>query len=117
MVRNRDRDTPSRHRAQQRVGMIGTRSAISIRARGHWPHSEAVYMTAPDASAAPKKALAERGPSIHDDAGFKAISLQDQIDLQDLVEGHGGVIDAAARRLAIAAHGIEAIADGADRQP
>jgi hypothetical protein len=24
-------------------------------------------MTAPDASAAPKKALAERGPSIHDD--------------------------------------------------
>jgi hypothetical protein len=47
--------------------MIGTRSAISIRARGHWPQSEAVYMTAPDAFAAPQKALAERGPSIHDD--------------------------------------------------
>src|SRR3954449_10684950 len=66
MVRNRGRDTPSRHRASQRVGMIGTRSAISIRARGHRPQSEAVYMTAPDAFAAPQKALAERGPSIHD---------------------------------------------------
>src|SRR3954463_12928312 len=66
MVRNRDRDTPSCHRVSQRVGMIGTRSAISIRARGHWPQSEAVYMTAPDAFAAPQKALAERGPSIHD---------------------------------------------------
>src|SRR5204862_3490846 len=27
--------------------MIGIRSAISIRARGHRPHLEAVYMTAP----------------------------------------------------------------------
>src|SRR4051812_40922461 len=27
--------------------MIGIRSAISIRARGHTPHLEAVYMTAP----------------------------------------------------------------------
>src|SRR5262245_59954590 len=27
--------------------MIGIRSAFSIRARGQWPHLEAVYMTAP----------------------------------------------------------------------
>src|SRR5438132_11058195 len=47
--------------------MIGIRSAISIRARGHRPHLEAVYMTAPrSACRNTKKALAERGPSIHD---------------------------------------------------
>lgn len=44
---NRDRKTPYRHRASQRVGMIGIRSAISIRARGQRPLLEAVYMTAP----------------------------------------------------------------------
>src|ERR1700730_10080063 len=47
--------------------MIGIRSAISIRARGHWPHLEAVYMTAPrSVRRNTKKVLAERGPSIHD---------------------------------------------------
>src|SRR5262249_36155594 len=44
---NRDRNTPSRHRASQRAKMIGIRSAISIRARGQWPQFEAVYITAP----------------------------------------------------------------------
>src|ERR1700752_2378681 len=35
--------------------------------RSNRPHSEAVYMTAPRSLAeAPKKTLAERGPSIHD---------------------------------------------------
>ena len=43
-------------------------------------------------------------------------SLEDEIDLQDLVEGHGGMLDAVGGRLAIAAHGVEAIADGADRK-
>src|ERR1700730_16311835 len=48
--------------------MIGIRSAISIRARGQWPLLEAVYMTAPRSTCRnTKKALAERGPSIHDD--------------------------------------------------
>src|SRR5579871_6357813 len=38
--------------------MIGTRSAISIRARGQRPHLEAVYMTAPRSFAeTPKKPL------------------------------------------------------------
>src|SRR5690242_17466115 len=47
--------------------MIGIRSAFSIRARGHRPHLEAVYMTAPRFICRnTKKALAERGPSIHD---------------------------------------------------
>src|SRR5579872_6751906 len=47
--------------------MIGIRSAISIRARGQRPHLEAVYMTAPRFICSnTKKALAERGPSIHD---------------------------------------------------
>jgi transposase len=42
--------------------MIGIRSAISIRARGHRPHLEAVYMTAPRSVCKnTKKALAERG--------------------------------------------------------
>src|SRR5712671_1963560 len=64
---NRDRNTPLRHRALQRAAMIGIRSAISIRARGQWPHPEAVYMTAPRSVCRnTKKALAERGPSIHD---------------------------------------------------
>jgi transposase len=71
---NRDRNTPLRHRASQRAAMIGIRSAISIRARGQRPHSEAVYMTAPR-SVCPttKKALAERGPSIHDDEPKSAV--------------------------------------------
>src|SRR5579872_516198 len=48
--------------------MIGIRSAISIRARGQRPHLEAVYMTAPRFICSnTKKALAERGPSIHDE--------------------------------------------------
>ena len=48
--------------------MIGIRSAISIRARGQWPLLEAVYMTAPRfIRRNTKKALAERGPSIHDE--------------------------------------------------
>src|ERR1700688_4026565 len=47
--------------------MIGIRSAISIRARGQRPHSEAVYMTAPrSVCRTTKKALAERARSIHD---------------------------------------------------
>src|SRR3954447_22164560 len=47
--------------------MIGIRSAFSIRARGHWPHLEAVYMTAPRSVCEnTKKSLADRGPSIHD---------------------------------------------------
>src|SRR4051794_14015818 len=47
--------------------MIGIRSAFSIRARGHWPHLEAVYMTAPRSVCQnTKKSLADRGPSIHD---------------------------------------------------
>src|SRR5712672_3044618 len=67
---NRDRNTPLRHRALQRAAMIGIRSAISIRARGQWPHPEAVYMTAPRSVCRnTKKALAERGPSIHDGCG------------------------------------------------
>ncbi len=64
---NRHRNTPYRHRASQHAGMIGIRSAISIRARGHPPHSEAVYMTAPRSVCRnTKQALAERRPSIHD---------------------------------------------------
>src|SRR5436190_9804103 len=56
--------------------MIGIRSAISIRARGHRPHLEAVYMTAPrSACRNTKKALAERGPSIH--AGWLGLSGRD----------------------------------------
>src|SRR3977135_3639593 len=42
--------------------MIGIRSAISIRARGHWPHLEAVYMTAPRSfRRKPKKPLPRGG--------------------------------------------------------
>src|SRR3954466_7454146 len=90
MGRNRDRDTPSCHRVSQRVGMIGTRSAISIRARGHRPQSEAVYMTAPDAFAAPQKALAERGPSIHDSGRLSHLS-------EAVVEGVAGAADGPDR--------------------
>jgi transposase len=69
---NQDRNTPYRHRASQRAAMIGIRSAFSIRARGQWPHSEAVYMTAPRSTCRnTKKALAERGPFIHD--GFETL--------------------------------------------
>src|SRR3954451_13410546 len=89
MVRNRGRDTPSRHRASQRVGMIGTRSAISIRARGHRPQSEAVYMTAPDAFAAPQKALAERGPSIHDSRPIDMTEIWPWLALAGLGACHG----------------------------
>src|SRR4029453_441738 len=42
--------------------MIGIRSAFSIRARGQWPHLEAVYMTAPRSLAeAPRKSLPRGG--------------------------------------------------------
>ena len=51
----------------ERAAMIGTRPANSIRASGQRPHTKAAYMTAPDKFAEiPEKALAERGPSIHD---------------------------------------------------
>ena len=40
--------------------------------------------------------------------------LQDQVDLQDLVEGDGRVVNAVAGRLAVAAYRIEAIADRAE---
>src|SRR5712672_1147352 len=71
---NRDRNTPLRHRALQRAAMIGIRSAISIRARGQWPHPEAVYMTAPRSVCRnTKKALAERGPSIHDERSAESM--------------------------------------------
>jgi hypothetical protein len=52
-----------------------------------------------------------------DSRRLPAASLQDHVDLQDLVEGNGGVLDAVAGRLAVAAHGIEAIVDRADRKP
>src|SRR5438034_10434317 len=41
--------------------MIGIRSAISIRARGHRPHLEAVYMTAPRSACRNAKKLVPRG--------------------------------------------------------
>src|SRR5712692_460720 len=41
--------------------------------------------------------------------------LDDEIELQRLVERHGGM-RAAAGRLRVAAHGVEAIADHADRE-
>src|SRR6266446_5334529 len=41
--------------------MIGIRSAISIRARGHRPHLEAVYMTAPRSACRNTKKLLPRG--------------------------------------------------------
>src|SRR5262245_9250745 len=44
-------------------------------------------------------------------------SLQNEVDLQNLVKGDGPVVDAAAGRLAVAAHRIEANADRADREP
>src|SRR5262249_57670114 len=44
-------------------------------------------------------------------------SLQNQVELQDLVKGDGGVVDPVAGRLAVAAHRIETIADRADREP
>src|SRR6266480_6680314 len=64
--------------------MIGIRFAISIRARGHRPHLEAVYMTAPrSACRNTKKALAERGPSIHDDkSGCRLLPLPMQLHRQ-----------------------------------
>src|SRR6476661_8343549 len=43
--------------------------------------------------------------------------LQDQVDLQDLVEADGGVVNAVAGRLAVPAYRIEAIADRTDRKP
>src|SRR6185312_12062479 len=59
---NRDRNTPTRHRASSRAAMIGIRSAFSIRARGQWPHLEAVYMTAPRSLAEiPRKLLPREG--------------------------------------------------------
>src|SRR5207253_2000173 len=71
--------------------------------------------------------VSDTDPSLHgehapnarrfDSRRLRRASLQDQVDLQDLVEGDGGVVDAAAGRLAIAAHRIEAIADRADRKP
>src|SRR6266496_3642746 len=63
--------------------MIGIRSAISIKARGHRPHLEAVYMTAPRSVCRnTKKVLAERGPSIHDggrETRLRALLLAHQI--------------------------------------
>src|SRR4030081_30438 len=41
--------------------MIGIRSALSIRARGQWPHLEAVYMTAPRSLAEIPRKLLPRG--------------------------------------------------------
>src|SRR5438270_3473361 len=71
--------------------MIGIRSAISIRARGHRPHLEAVYMTAPrSACRNTKKALAERGPSIHDGeggAGSARLSDHQHIEHNDRRQG------------------------------
>src|SRR5262249_62052792 len=43
-------------------------------------------------------------------------SLQDQVELQDLVEGDGGGGDAVAGPMAVAAHPIQAIAPPADPQ-
>jgi hypothetical protein len=48
----------------------------TIRARGHRPHLEAVYMIAPRSVCRnTKKVLAERGPSIHDDEAPVVVSL------------------------------------------
>src|SRR4051794_29343136 len=78
--------------------MIGIRSAFSIRARGHWPHLEAVYMTAPRSVCQnTKKSLADRGPSINDVEGSSlpalpllhariervARGIADQVDAED----------------------------------
>src|SRR5882724_3031632 len=41
--------------------MIGIRSAFSIKARGQWPHLEAVYMTAPRSLAETPRKLLPRG--------------------------------------------------------
>src|SRR5580704_12228317 len=60
-------DTPARHRASQRVAMIGTDPRTPSGPAVNVPRKQAAYMTAPDSFAKPpKKVLAEGGPSIHD---------------------------------------------------
>src|SRR3979409_1302475 len=55
--------------------MIGIRSAISIRARGHWPHLEAVYMTAPRSfRRKPKKPLPRGGRPYMTKIGIRCCS-------------------------------------------
>jgi hypothetical protein len=56
------------HRASQHEQVIWNPTTYSIRASGQCAaQKNAGYMTAPDSLAeSPKKALAERGPSIHD---------------------------------------------------
>ena len=60
-----DRKTGIIQGATQRVVLIGTRSANSIRASGHAPHRRAGHMTAPDHIAkTDSKALARGGRSL-----------------------------------------------------
>src|SRR5438552_13692821 len=49
------------------AAMIGPRSTVPIRARGHVvPHQQAVHMTATGRTCTRGKTLANRGPSTHD---------------------------------------------------
>jgi hypothetical protein len=52
------------------AAMIGPRSTVPIRARGHVvPRSQAAHMTATGRTCTRRKTLASRGPSTHDPSG------------------------------------------------
>src|SRR5205807_6603846 len=52
------------------AAMIGPRSTVPIRARGHVvPHQQAAHMTATGRTCTRGKTLANRGPSTHDRVG------------------------------------------------
>ena len=61
-----DREIPQIVTRPERVGMIGARSADTIRARGHEaPHREAGHMTAPETPFATSKKSLHRGGRPH----------------------------------------------------
>src|SRR5438552_7912140 len=54
------------------AAMIGPRSTVPIRARGHVvPHQQAVHMTATGRTCTRGKTLANRGPSTHDNSSLR----------------------------------------------
>src|SRR5213593_3902784 len=56
------------------AAMIGPRSTVPIRARGHVvPHQQAVHMTATGRTCTRGKTLANRGPSTHDGLAAPAL--------------------------------------------
>src|SRR6266550_4674638 len=90
------------------AAMIGPRSTVPIRARGHVvPHQQAAHMTATGRTCTRAKALASRGPSTHDSQdGWAALATAGNVERYQKMQSASCVLaDRTPDALGVGGHG------------